>query len=266
MADQIEKDKIAVLVDADNATAALIGAIMLEIAKYGRITIKRVYGDWTTPQMNSWKNELLDNAVQPVQQFRYTVGKNATDSALIIDAMDTLNKRLVDGFCIVSSDSDFTRLATRIREEGLLVIGVGRKTTPNAFIKACDVFIHTETLTKKPSGAKKPAPVVKPAAPPAQKTGIAEPRPVDKSRPAKEDRAAVIELFRQAFAISQSNDGWVNLGTYGSSIRKIDPAFDSRLHGYARFSQMIADYPEVIEEHKDPERFPPVVYVKLKGT
>jgi uncharacterized protein (TIGR00288 family) len=143
-----EKRAIAVLIDGDNAQAALLPQVLAEISKFGLITVKRIYGDWTTTSMNSWKKLLHKYAIQPIQQFRYTVGKNATDSAMIIDAMDLLHSNDVDGFCIVSSDSDYTRLATRIREEGLFVIGVGEKKTPEAFTNACNQFIYCENLTE----------------------------------------------------------------------------------------------------------------------
>jgi len=144
--EQSEQQKFAVLIDGDNAQASLLPEILTEVSKVGLITIKRIYGDWTTTNMNSWKESLHKHAIQPMQQFRYTVGKNATDSAMIIDAMDLLHTNDVDGFCIVSSDSDYTRLATRIREEGLFVIGVGEKKTPEAFRNACNQFIYCENL------------------------------------------------------------------------------------------------------------------------
>ncbi len=139
-------NKMAVLIDGDNAQASLLNKMLAEIAKHGSVTIRRIYGDWTTQNMHSWKDALHMHAVQPIQQFRYTVGKNATDSALIIDAMDIMHRRLVEGFCIVSSDSDYTRLATRIREEGFFVMGIGQKKTPKSFVNACDLFIYTENL------------------------------------------------------------------------------------------------------------------------
>ncbi len=152
MGEQSEQQRFAVLIDGDNAQASLLPQILAEVSKIGLITIKRIYGDWTTTNMNSWKESLHKYAIQPIQQFRYTVGKNATDSAMIIDAMDLLHSNDVDGFCIVASDSDYTRLATRIREEGLFVIGVGEKKTPEAFTNACNQFIHCEnlTITKEP--------------------------------------------------------------------------------------------------------------------
>jgi len=137
---------IAVLIDGDNAQPSLLDEILAEISKYGRTTIRRIYGDWTSPNMNGWKDVLQENAIQPIQQFRHTVGKNATDSAMIIEAMDILHSGVADGFCVVSSDSDYTRLATRIREKGLFVMGIGRQATAKAFRNACDVFVFTENL------------------------------------------------------------------------------------------------------------------------
>src|SRR5574341_1282627 len=159
------RHKIAMLIDGDNAQAGLLSQMLVEAARYGQVTVRRIYGDWTTTHMNSWKEILNFHAVQPVQQFRYTVGKNATDSAMIIDAMDILHTRVVDGFCLVSSDSDYTRLATRIRETGIFVMGLGEKKTPKPFVNACDVFVYTENLVveqkamkqrqRKPSSHKK---------------------------------------------------------------------------------------------------------------
>jgi len=152
------ESKIALLIDGDNAQPKLIGKILTEASKYGSVTIRRIFGDWTTANMKGWKETLNNNAIQPIQQFRYTIGKNATDSAMIIDAMDILHSDQVDGFCLVSSDSDYTRLATRIREMGYFVLGIGKQTTPKAFINACNVFIYTEILApkEKPLTVKKP--------------------------------------------------------------------------------------------------------------
>ncbi|MBW1817460.1 MAG: NYN domain-containing protein, partial [Deltaproteobacteria bacterium] len=144
------QDMLAVLIDADNAQPSITEALLSEVAKYGVASVKRIYGDWTTPSLGGWKKVLLDHSIQPVQQFRYTVGKNATDSAMMIDAMDLLYTKRFDGFCLVSSDSDFTRLAARIREEGVLVYGFGEKKTPKAFVSACDKFIFTEVLRFQP--------------------------------------------------------------------------------------------------------------------
>jgi ABC-type sugar transport system substrate-binding protein len=153
--------RIAMLIDGDNAQPSLISNMLAEASKYGLVIIRRIYGDWTTANMNGWKETLQSYAIQPIQQFRYTIGKNATDSAMIIDAMDVLYEKGVDGFCLVSSDSDYTRLATRIREKGIFVMGIGKKNTPRAFVNACDVFVFAENLVsettspQKQSGAKK---------------------------------------------------------------------------------------------------------------
>ncbi|MBM2832806.1 MAG: Maebl, partial [Dehalococcoidia bacterium] len=157
MSEQSEQPRVAVLIDGDNAQASLLPQILAEVSKAGLVTIKRIYGDWTTTNMNSWKGALHKHAIQPIQQFRYTTGKNATDSAMIIDAMDLLHSNDVRGFCIVSSDSDYTRLATRIREEGLFVIGVGEKKTPEAFTNACNQFIFCENLLGTDGKRKKPS-------------------------------------------------------------------------------------------------------------
>src|SRR5512145_268609 len=142
----LSRSKIAMLIDGDNAQAGLLAQMLVEAGRHGQVTLRRIYGDWTTNSMNSWKDTLNYHAFQPIQQFRYTVGKNATDSAMIIDAMDILHSGVVDGFCLVSSDSDYTRLATRIREAGIFVMGIGEKKTPKAFVNACDLFVYTENL------------------------------------------------------------------------------------------------------------------------
>src|SRR3954470_21424528 len=148
--------KIALLIDGDNASAKLLSLVLAEASKYGKVTIRRVYGDWTTPHMNNWKHSLNELAINPIQKFSYTQGKNSTDSALIIDAMDILHDELVDGFCIVSSDSDYTGLAKRIREEGIFVMGIGEKKTPNAFVKSCEIFTYSENLDVPEVKVEKP--------------------------------------------------------------------------------------------------------------
>lgn len=248
MNDQVVKDKFAVIIDGDNAQPSLLEHILLEVTKYGRITIKRIYGDWTTPNMNGWKKALLDMAVQPVQQFRYTIGKNATDSTMIIDALDILHRRLVDGFCIVSSDSDFTRLATRIREDGLFVVGIGESKTPNSFVKACDVFVYTQNLVVNP-------PELQDKSKQSQLISAVSTSSID----------GLEELFKQAFAMNVTNDGWVNLAVFGTTLRRLDPAFDPRTHGYERLSIMLGKFSDMIEQRRDEKIFPPVVYVRLKS-
>jgi uncharacterized LabA/DUF88 family protein len=213
-------DKLAVLIDADNARPAIVEGLMAEVAKYGTAHVKRIYGDWTKPDLNGWKDVLLRHSIQPIQQFRYTVGKNATDSAMIIDAMDLLYSARFDGFCIVSSDSDFTRLASRIRESGQTVYGFGERKTPEPFRTACDKFIYTEVLV--------PATEAEPSA------GV-------KRRSVKELRGdtQLMNLLRNAIEAASDDSGWANLGAVGSIINKQSPDFDSRNYGYAKLSGLI---------------------------
>lgn len=221
-----KNQKIAMLIDGDNAQPSLMKYVLAETGKYGMVTIRRNYGDWTESTMNSWKDTLHTYAIQPIQQFRYTVGKNATDSALIIDAMDILYERVVDGFCIVSSDSDYTRLATRIREKGIFVMGVGKKTTPRAFVNACQVFVYTENLV-----------------PQTKKTKPVEPKPAA-IEPAKDE---ALQLLKNAFDLAVQDSGWAFLGTIGNHLQQLDPGFDSRTYGHSRLSSLIRNYPMVFE-------------------
>jgi hypothetical protein len=210
--------KLAVLIDADNAQASVIQELLAEVSRYGTATIKRAYGDWTTTNLKSWKDVLHTLAIQPIQQFSYTSGKNATDSALIIDAMDVLHESKVDGFCLVSSDSDFTRLATRIREAGLLVYGFGERKTPEPFVAACDKFVYTEILRAKPE-PEKDAPKQEPIA--------------------LEDVRKLKPLIIAAIDASAREDGWAALGPVGSYIGKTLPAFDSRNYGFKKLSELV---------------------------
>ena len=212
-------DNLAVLIDADNAQAAVIRELLAEVAQYGTATVKRAYGDWTTPQLASWKEVLHVHAIQPVQQFSYTSGKNATDSALIIDAMDLLHGGRVDGFCLVSSDSDFTPLATRIREDGLAVIGFGQRKTPKPFVAACDKFIYTEILGRSSADAA-PAP---------------GPEPQEPLGP----------LLAAAVAAGTQEDGWAPLGLVGSLLLKSDPSFDARNYGFRKLSELVKAQPQL---------------------
>jgi len=238
MADQ-QQQRFAVLIDGDNAQAALLSEILAEVSKVGLITIKRIYGDWTTTNMNSWKSSLHKHAIQPIQQFRYSVGKNATDSAMIIDAMDLLHSNDVDGFCIVSSDSDYTRLATRIREEGLFVIGVGEKKTPEAFTNACNQFIYSENLSETVETRKKPKV--------QEKTGLPAPLP----------------LLLQGFDLVADEEEWVYLSSLGQVLRKLDPAFDPRTFGHQQLQSLIKSFPETFALKRDNSKTPPVIYVSL---
>ena len=237
-------ERIALLIDGDNAQASLITHILSEAGKYGVLTIRRIFGDWTTSNMNSWKDKLNNYAIQPIQQFRYTVGKNATDSAMIIDAMDILHSGLVDGFCIVSSDSDYTRLATRIRESGLFVMGIGKKQTPKAFVNACNVFIFTENLeTFKAKKSKQ------------QNHATKKPDKIS---------GELIELLQQAFDMSVQEDGWAHLATMGSNLYRIDPSFDPRSYGFKQLSQLIKANKDLFEMRFEKEQGKTIVYVTLK--
>jgi len=215
-----QSTKLAVLIDADNAQPAVVEGLLAEIAKYGTATVKRIYGDWTGPQLKGWKEALLTHAIQPIQQFRYTTGKNATDSALIIDAMDLLYSGKLDGFCIVSSDSDFTRLAARVREAGLLVYGFGEKKTPTPFVSACDKFIYTEILVAKDD----------------EEDETVAPR---SAAQLKQD-TRLVALLRNAVDASSDDSGWANLAPVGSTIAKQAPEFDPRNYGYKKLSELIA--------------------------
>jgi len=211
------QNRLAVLIDADNAQSSITEELLSEIAKYGLASVKRIYGDWTTPSLSGWKSVLLEHSIQPVQQFRYTVGKNATDSAMMIDAMDLLYTKRFDGFCLVSSDSDFTRLASRVREEGLLVYGFGEKKTPKAFVSACDKFIFTEVLRFQDNSE----PAVRP------KT----------ANELKRDTKLVV-LLRSALEAASDESGWAHLGAVGSNIAKQAPEFDPRNYGFAKLGEL----------------------------
>jgi uncharacterized LabA/DUF88 family protein len=213
------QNRLAVLIDADNAQPSITEGLLSEVAKYGVASVKRIYGDWTTPSLSGWKSVILEHSIQPVQQFRYTVGKNATDSAMIIDAMDLLYAKRFDGFCLVSSDSDFTRLASRIREEGLMVYGFGEKKTPRAFVSACDKFIFTEVL-RSPESAE---PAVKP-----------------KSTNELKRDTKLVTLLRSAVEAASDETGWAHLGAVGSNIAKQAPEFDPRNYGFTKLGQLAA--------------------------
>lgn len=223
--------RIAILIDGDNAQASLIEQILVESGKFGNATIRRVYGDWTTPNMNSWKDILNIHAFQPIQQFRYSVGKNATDSAMIIDAMDILHSDQVDGFCLVSSDSDYTRLATRIRESGLLVVGIGKKNTPRAFVSACNVFIYTENLSRR-----------------SRSTSTSERKKTNHLNPQERE---LVENVNQAIdMVGPDDDGWTRLSEVGTALRRIDPGFDPRSYGHRQLSQLVKGHGQIFEMRK----------------
>lgn len=216
---QLPVNRLAVLIDADNARSKIIEPLLKEISKYGTAHVKRIYGDWTQETLKPWKGILNEFAIQPIQQFSYTRGKNATDSALIIDAMDLLYTGNFDGFCIVSSDSDFTRLATRLRESGLVVYGFGEQKTPQPFVNACDKFIFTEILEGNPIDQ-----------------GDSSPR----SEQNKTLNPWLLVLFREVYdSGTEEESEWMNLGFFGSQLTKISPSFDPRNYGYSKLSSLV---------------------------
>lgn len=241
--------KLAVLIDGDNIPSAYVKEMMEEIAKYGNPTIKRIYGDFTKPHLSKWKNMLLENAITPIQQYGYTTGKNATDSAMIIDAMDILYSQKVNGFCLVSSDSDFTRLATRLREAGMLVYGIGEKKTPNPFIVACDKFIYIEILKHQSNKSK--------------------PESEDGTEDSKDnyDKITTKDIQFIAATISDlaDDDGWAFLGDVGSLLQKKQPNFDSRNFGFEKLTPLIKSTGKFdIERREDYRGRSKLVYVKNK--
>lgn len=243
------RNKIAILIDGDNAQSSLLPEMLVEAGKHGQVTVRRIYGDWTTSNMNSWKDVLNYHAFQPIQQFRYTVGKNATDSAMIIDAMDVLHSGVVDGFCLVSSDSDYTRLATRIRETGIFVMGIGEKKTPKAFVNACDVFVFTENLAVEKKAT--------------QKKQTQHTRKLGKREEGKEELDPM-PVLGQAFEMSVGQDGWAPLASMGQAIYQVDPSFDPRTYGHKQLSRMIAKLKDRFEIRTQEVGGTSVMYVKMR--
>ena len=252
-----DQSRLAVLIDADNAQPSVIDALLAEVAKFGIASVKRIYGDWTSTSHTQWKKSLLKHSIQPVQQFAYTSGKNATDSALIIDAMDLMYTRRFDGFCLVSSDSDFTRLAQRLREEGLMVLGFGEKKTPEPFVVACDKFVYTEVLrptVQKPpakavgaSGGDKPTGRPSKAGPEAKSEIELKAAPTDVSE-------LPSELILQAIDEAEDESGWAALANVGTYLTKLRPDFDPRLYGHKKLSGLLKKHPKLFEIE---ERAPP---------
>lgn len=251
--------RLAVLIDADNAQAAVIEALLEEVARFGEATVKRIYGDFTVPTSASWKKCLNKHSIKPVQQFAYTTGKNATDSTMIIDAMDLLYTRRFDGFCLVTSDSDFTGLAVRLREEGLLVYGFGERKTPEAFRNACHKFVFTEVLqTTTKVEAKKSSGKVK------KQEGAR----VETQKPAPEIQTEFPrEFLMEALDKSVDDTGWSHLATFGSYLQKIQPDFDSRLYGYKKLSDLVKGRPDLFltEERAAPGSNHKVLYVRARA-
>jgi uncharacterized LabA/DUF88 family protein len=250
----LPRHKLAMLIDGDNAQAILLAKMLVEVAKYGQVTVRRIYGDWTTSNMNSWKDTLNFHAFQPIQQFRYTIGKNATDSAMIIDAMDILHSGAVDGFCLVSSDSDYTRLATRIRETGIFVMGIGEKKTPKPFVNACDVFVYTENLvdtkkrTAKPRNGKKPAKGKTKQEPEIEPESESDPMPI----------------LEQAFDMAVQEDGWARLDVMGSNLYQLDPGFDPRTYGQKQLSRLVGNMKNAFEMRTQEIDGSTLFYVRMK--
>jgi len=241
--------KLAVLIDGDNIPSANVKEMMEEIAKYGNPTIKRIYGDWTNPKLTKWKNVLLENAITPIQQYGYTIGKNATDSAMIIDAMDILYSEKVNGFCLVSSDSDFTRLATRLREAGMNVIGIGEKKTPDPFIVACDKFIYIEILKYNSEGTETDL----------TKSKSSPKMNVDKITP------KVIQLISSTISDLADDEGWAFLGDVGNLLQKKQPNFDSRNYGFQKLTPLIKSINSFeIDQRESPKGRFKLIYVKNK--
>ena len=237
---------MALLIDGDNAQPALLEAMLNEAAKYGQMTFRRIYGDWTSPNMSGWKQLLQIHALQPIQQFRNTIGKNATDSALIIDAMDILHKEDVHIFVLVSSDSDFARLSTRLREGGKTVIGIGRRITPEVFVRACNIFVYTENLV--PFGTEV-QPLSSPESPGEIRTYI-------------HDVEELKRLLKQAVELTQCEDGTCLLSQIGISLHKIDPGFDPRTYGKKKLLDLIEEFPDIFDVSKNPMGGPMSVSLK----
>jgi len=243
--------RLAVLIDADNVPYSNVKGVMEEIAKYGTPTFKRIYGDWTKPTVSGWKSVLLENAITPIQQYSYTSGKNSSDSALIIDAMDILYSGKVDGFCIVSSDSDFTRLATRLREAGMKVIGIGQKKTPNPFIVSCDKFIYMEII------------------PMYDETESAEIKPKEIKRKPKTTVDKIgketIKLIKTTINDLADENGWAFLGDVGNLLLKKHPNFDPRNFGFLKLTPLIKSLPQFeIDKRETDKAGIKLVYIRNK--
>jgi len=249
--------RLAVLIDADNIPYSNVKGMLEEIAKYGTPTFKRIYGDWTRPTISGWKSVLLENAITPIQQYSYTKGKNSTDSALIIDGMDILYSGKVDGFCIVSSDSDFTRLATRLREAGMKVIGIGERKTPHPFIVACDKFIYLEIITSSTASIE--------TAPEVRKKG----KPVVKKRkkedPEPQTPATVVKrLIASSITDIADENGWAYLGDVGNLILKKQPDFDPRNFGFPKLTPLIRSLDFEIDERESGQNHIKHIYIRNK--
>ena len=265
MSQHIKELKLAVLIDADNVPYSNVKGMMEEITKYGTPTTKRIYADWTRPNANGWKNVLLEHAITPIQQYSYTSGKNSSDSALIIDAMDLLYSGKLDGFCIVSSDSDFTRLATRLRESGMKVIGIGEQKTPKPFISACDRFIFLEVIygAVKKIWAKKHNDIDTKK---VLEKDIAKTSEKNPQKPLNKIDEPTIELIESTIDDIADDDGWAFLGDVGNLIVKKKPEFDPRNYGFVKLTPMMKSMTDILEidERESEKKGIKHVYVKLK--
>jgi uncharacterized LabA/DUF88 family protein len=241
----LNQAKLAVLIDADNAQSVNIEGLLDEVAKYGSASIKRIYGDWTNTHLRSWKEKLLDHAIQPIQQFSYTSGKNATDSAMIIDAMDLLYSGKLDGFCIVSSDSDFTRLAARLRESGLKVYGFGEKKTPRAFVAVCDKFVYTEILRDA-------------------QTDDDEGKPAAKTRKDFKIDKRLLKLLRDAVEDLADESGRAYLGSVGQKIANRSSEFDPRNYGFKKLGDLFRSLPDFEIEEVSQNNGSKQIYIRHK--
>ena len=274
MSQGIKELKLAVLIDADNVPYSNVKGMMEEIAKFGTPTTKRIYADWTKPNASGWKSVLLEHAITPIQQYSYTVGKNSSDSAMIIDAMDLLYSDKVDGFCIVSSDSDFTRLAIRLRESGMKVIGIGEKKTPNSFIVACDRFIYIEVLDgaikkKSPKSrlAEENKKVIDPSASEQARQKVAAKNPEKtEQKPLNKIDNQTIELIEDTIEAIGDDDGWAFLGDVGNLIVKKKPEFDPRNYGFTKLTPMLKSLTDILEidERDSDKKGIKHVYVRLR--
>lgn len=268
-----DQRRLAVLIDADNAQPSVIEGLLAEVAKFGVAGVKRIYGDWTSTKHAQWKLCLLEHSITPIQQFAYTSGKNATDSSLIIDAMDLLYSKQLDGFCLVSSDSDFTRLAQRIREAGMVVYGFGEKKTPKPFVAACDKFIYTEVLRNdaRSSAVSQVSANVwstagaLPTAVSSEDAGSALPPPMPERVPTA--MGSPVDLLMQAIEQGADESGWAFLGAVGNYLTKVQPDFDPRLFGCRKLSDLIRKYPDAFEtsERGSPGSPSKVLYARISG-
>lgn len=282
---EVSSFNIALLIDGDNAQPDLLKFILAEAGRYGKVTIRRIYGDWTISNMKGWKEQINSHAIRPMQQFSYTKGKNSTDSAMIIDAMDILNKKLVDGFCLVSSDSDYTGIANRIREEGVFVMGIGRANTPEAFQKACEIFIFTENLnpeetakeiTKEKPKRKTKAKVIKNKSTVAdKKTEPGETEIIPEAKPEESKTVPVIKnkitktpldksLINKAFEMAEQDDDLAYLSGIGIQLRRLDPSFDPRTYGFYSLTGLFKSLPDDYEFVFKSRGSPPFIRKKIK--